>query len=1205
MDADKEISTLKKDKIKSRNRGNLKELAEVCNYLGSKLTERGRYEEALEEHKEELSLSKKLKDDLGIAISHRCLGEVCAEMEEYSEALKNLKVYLEIAETLKNYVELQRAWTTLGRTYFMKGDLTNAEKAHSMAMKLTEKVKPQVAEKEYVDMKCRTYLNLALIYDQEDKVNEGCQFYMKAIQLATKFGLKETLHRCQNSLALFYQKLAYFPRAIKLLEEAITTARSLKSKVFICEYLLSKGHLLLLVKDYQGARTCFKKAYFTKSPVESDTEKAKRFLLVTTNVCKAFKALDRTETTTDKMKIYDKLGDLLSELEVYKIALEFYLEELECAKQLDLSATELATIHVSIAQTYLDDKQFEKAIQHFEEERKQRKGNVFEEVRTCLKIIEAKIGLRTPYNELEKLYESAIQLAAGDLKAKRKVIQDYKFYSLQEGNDENASRLSKALEDLGEEMDDESDVSSDEGCNLSDISDPSSESGDNEERDSTAEPRQPRSRIGSKLAKKNEMGETPLHRACIAGNYKEVMKLLEKGHPVDVRDHCGWLAIHEAANHGFHEIVELLIDHGADINDRGGEKCDGTTPLHDACSNAIPEVIKLLIRKGANVAALDNAGNTPYDCLRIWRQRVNELDVEEELVYKGLIEELELAMKKVGFDARQERSRPVVLLNSPERSKRPRNQVLLDLDTSPSNSPPRKRKETTEKLKTTTITLVSEVDFDDPDVAKEEYRNAISNLRRQKDVISGPKKAKDSSHALLDEDEYVRDWLEDDIGGKGNKEKSCRDLYHSKNLPTKYREPSCRSSPKSKFKPKRYSDERASKHVRVAINDAHESSSSEAEEEEEATVYEDDDAEKNSGSDNEMEEMSKNHDSSDGVTIVEDRDRERTKSVASVNVIAHKKHGHGVSRIAFSAAASSSSQDAPASEVVLCAKKKETMLIKVNIEGSALLVKLPDKHRRVTWLTQETIKRYYEMKKVRPVLRLTTKDGALLSPDDLICEVIRDNEVNAKLESFQVVPLSSRYLEECQNGDLLPLGDLEQELEAAEESGILSLANGNLSSKQMKALQDSISGTSLIRAIDLSFTWLSHSRQFYEALSSLAKLDELNLRGTGLTRTALNVLSRQKMSITQLDLSYNALTPNCTGLLAEIVSNNAALNSLSLICCDLTVQDLKQESLVKSVRSSKLNRLSLDKFIAEDRTIIELYDSRLDSAELGAGVVKI
>lgn len=72
-----------------------------------------------------------------------------------------------------------------------------------------------------------------------------------------------------------------------------------------------------------------------------------------------------------------------------------------------------------------------------------------------------------------------------------------------------------------------------------------------------------------------------------------------------MRDNCGWLPLHEAANHGFAQIVAALLDHGADINDKGGPGCEGITPLHDACVCGNVDVIELLVRRGADVHAKD------------------------------------------------------------------------------------------------------------------------------------------------------------------------------------------------------------------------------------------------------------------------------------------------------------------------------------------------------------------------------------------------------------------------------------------------------------------------------------------------------------------------------------------------------------------------------------------------------------------------
>ena len=61
---------------------------------------------------------------------------------------------------------------------------------------------------------------------------------------------------------------------------------------------------------------------------------------------------------------------------------------------------------------------------------------------------------------------------------------------------------------------------------------------------------------------------------------------------------------------GRKEIVELLVDAGADVNAKS-EK--GTTPLHYATVFGHREVAELLIAKGSDVNAKSQDGYTPLD----------------------------------------------------------------------------------------------------------------------------------------------------------------------------------------------------------------------------------------------------------------------------------------------------------------------------------------------------------------------------------------------------------------------------------------------------------------------------------------------------------------------------------------------------------------------------------------------------------------
>lgn len=256
-----------------------------------------------------------------------------------------------------------------------------------------------------------------------------------------------------------------------------------------------------------------------------------------------------------------------------------------------------------------------------------------------------------------------------------------------------------------------------------------------------------------------------------------------------IRDNCGWLPLHEACNHGHLEIVRLLIDKGANINDRGGTLCNGITPLHDAASNGHLELIELMLDNGASPLAQTDSGETPLDMLKTWRRSAN-LDAIEQTFYETLVSKMTNALEKAGRsvknvptksiteEIKENYASPQRVLRSPKKSS-PLKQIGSlrynvdveaddEYDAMPSTSSYNRSSYETKRKPNLSLTSMSVDDSSNSDsesAAQKEYKRAIESMRRRVPEVNKSYKSPTKKKSALVQDDYVGDdWLEDDLG---------------------------------------------------------------------------------------------------------------------------------------------------------------------------------------------------------------------------------------------------------------------------------------------------------------------------------------------------------------------------------------------------------------------------------------------------------
>lgn len=110
-------------------------------------------------------------------------------------------------------------------------------------------------------------------------------------------------------------------------------------------------------------------------------------------------------------------------------------------------------------------------------------------------------------------------------------------------------------------------------------------------------------------------GQTALHLACQGGDVNCVYAIRDVTQGsrfqirLDLKNFQGCSALHVATLNGSQQLVETLLDMGADINDQDSNS--GRTPLHHAVEAGKYHVAEYLISRGADVNKVTFAGNTP------------------------------------------------------------------------------------------------------------------------------------------------------------------------------------------------------------------------------------------------------------------------------------------------------------------------------------------------------------------------------------------------------------------------------------------------------------------------------------------------------------------------------------------------------------------------------------------------------------------
>ncbi|XP_015121499.1 tonsoku-like protein [Diachasma alloeum] len=1110
-----DTAKLLQKKRRAKTKGDFKIVAEVSKDLGDIYFQTGNYPEALEQYKDQVQACEILNDPLEVAIGNRMIGEVLTSLDRFEEALIYQNLYLVGAIQADDLIEQQRAYATLGRTQFclsqfledraQKRDALNAAKnAYITSLKTCDKFEEsgaQIDTKEVMTMRARLLLNLGLVLEAKKQPDKGIQLIEKAARLCEQNNLHEDLHRSNVSLGALHERLKNYSSAQEFYQKAAKVEDfTLKERA-----RLHEAELLVKWGKWSEARKILVQLYVHHKNSPSILETASKLLKIVAVIQSSEVKLKTEDNNRKRLEIYESMGDAASAGNAFEKALDYYRDMLACVEIGDIEE-KLAPALVSLAQTLKDLEKYDEAVIYAKKELELCKDPK-EICRSALYLGELLVLTSSPDTQIDEAFTTALNNAekSGNLSLKLSVLKSMLDYSESKEDKETSSELKQQISDLKEQIPgDESSDEEDLETSLNDIKIEIDDLSDvEEEMQRKGERTVRKSRPKRVEFKRNIKGEMPLQIACIEGNKKKVQELLKQGHPVNCRDYCGWTPLHEAANYGYIEIAELLLKHGADINDPGGPQCGGITPLHDAAVCGHTVVINFLIEQGADPRLKTAKGETVLDCLEGWRKKEGVLSPEDEAEYQIIRNKLKLIIPRTPKPSPKGGTNPKASSLQP----------LIDPDGN-ADDPPMIPPDLPEEKRIS---------------AGEDYRRTIESLKSNRSRIMTPKSPKrnvapliDSEEALIDED----NWLEEDLEVPTPKRRSTS----SNETPGSVKRKSNNLTPNEDKNPKRR-----------RTNDA-----------DEVEVLGDSENSRDSV-------LSGNSDifnvsTSNSSRIHRTKPKQKSLLAAGFTRSLDSRTPSPVFHYPDPIGSQMRGQ-----RLDIQGRQSDSVRIEVELDDSIIKTKLriqDDSESLITNLMNNVVGKFEERTGCRGRVELTTSSGNVLQADNIV-NIIYKNEgvlrLAGRVLDLQVPSIVERFEKICRAMKVeVDDPELLRSLKSCKNTGIFRLRSDEGLDLELMPILRSLEYEKSLQVLHLSSGILYNlGESVNETLGRLTALQELHLQGCDIDHQFLGAIDHLPSQLRVLDLSYNPLGPESQEKLGELIAPLRYLQTLNLRSCRL------------------------------------------------------
>jgi len=176
------------------------------------------------------------------------------------------------------------------------------------------------------------YFSFGPHYNSIGLYDKALELYLKAEKLISKTDVKRRMS-LYNRISYVFSKKKDFVKALEYIEKAIKIAIKIDNNEALLDFKISKANILQQTEEYQSAILIYKEC---------------------------LELIDKKESPKDYAITLNNLGVLYKEIDVSKIAEDYFIEAYEIAKEIEYNAL-VAYIEMSLGDLYRINREFEKS----------------------------------------------------------------------------------------------------------------------------------------------------------------------------------------------------------------------------------------------------------------------------------------------------------------------------------------------------------------------------------------------------------------------------------------------------------------------------------------------------------------------------------------------------------------------------------------------------------------------------------------------------------------------------------------------------------------------------------------------------------------------------------------------------------------------------------------------------------------------------